>query len=281
MKNSIIILSLLIALTVTGTSCGIFNKAKAGTSPIGQTTTTTPTTDAEAYDAIISTLGDWQTMQTGGNIKLSAGSNFSSSVQVRMVRDQAIYISLRPMLGIEVGKLIITADSLYAVDKVHKRYIAEKVSILTSGVPVTVSEVQDMFLGRPFIIGKGTVNESNKSAVTVTREGNSVILAPTEGYKGYGYAFTFDKQGRITSLDIVPTGSTTAAYQVKYGDVRSTTAGNIAHDINATATVEKKTINLSLDYKNIDWNDKVKIEISIPSGYKRMSAKDLFSMFSN
>ena len=98
-------------------------------------------------------------MQTGGNIKLSAGSSFSSAIQVRMVRDQAIYISLRPMLGIEVGRLLITADSLYAVDKVHKRYIAEKVSMLTSGIPVTVSEVQDMFLGRPFIIGKGTLSE--------------------------------------------------------------------------------------------------------------------------
>jgi hypothetical protein len=198
-----------------------------------------------------------------------------------MVRDQAIYISLRPVLGIEVGKLIITADSLYAVDKVHKRYIAEKVSILTSGVPVTVSEVQNMFLGRPFIIGKGTINESNKDVVKISREGNTVVLAPNEGYNGYGYAFTFDKQERITSLDIVKAGNTSSDYQVKYSDVRKTTAGNIAHDINVNALVEKRKVALSLNYKGIEWNSKVKIELGIPNGYTRMKAADLFSMFAN
>lgn len=280
MRNKLSLL-VIIAMAMTVTSCSLFRK----TTTLPDDTTTNQTTTVTDVDdpaqAVLATIGNWQTMQTGGNIKLSAGSNFSSSIQMRMVRDQAIYISLRPLLGIEVGKLVITADSLYAVDKVHKRYIAEKVSILTSGIPVTVSEVQDIFLGRPFIIGKGTFNENTKSAVTVTREGNTLVLSPDEQYKGYGYTFTIDKAARITSLGIVPTGSTTAAYQVKYSDVRRTTAGNIAHAVNVDATVEKKKIAFSLDYKNIDWNGEVKIDRSLPKGYTRMSARDLFSMFSN
>ena len=280
MKNNIIIISLLIALAAISSSCGTIKKANA-TTPTGQTTTTTTMTDTELCDAILSTLGDWQTMQTSGNITLNASSSFSSAIQMRMVHNQAIYISLRPVLGIEVGKLIITADSLYAVDKVHKRYIAEKVSILTSGIPVTVSEVQDMFLGRPFIIGKGTLNESLKSSISTTREGNTIILTPNENFKGYGYAFTFDKQSHITSLDIVKSGNTSSDYQVKYSDVRSTTSGNIAHAINANATIEKRNMSFSLSYKDIEWNGKVKIDKNIPNNYKRMSARDLFSIFSN
>ena len=35
------------------------------------------------------------------------------------------------------------------------------------------------------------------------------------------------------------------------------------------------------EYKNIDWNENVKIDRSIPGGYSRMSARDLFSLFSN
>ena len=278
MKNKIAILIILAAMM---TACGTFKKATNKTHTT-RTNTTTPQGDyTDPYDAVIATLGDWQTLQTGGNIKLNASNSFSSSIQMRMVRDQAIFISLRPILGIEVGRLLITADSLYAVDKVHKRYIAEKVSILTSGIPLTVSDVQDIFLGRPFIIGKGTMNEGVKAGITVTREGNMVLLTPSEQYKGYGYTFTFDKNNRITSLDIVPVSSGTAAFQVKYSDVKGTTAGNIAHGINANATVDNKKMALSLTYKDIDWNGNVKIDRSIPGGYSRMSARDLFSLFSN
>ncbi len=276
MKNNIAILLL---LTVVMTACGTFKKA-ANLPDTTTTTQTTPQVITTPCDAIIATLGDWQTLQTGGNIKLSAGSNFSSAIQVRMVRDEAIYISLRPMLGIEVGKLIITADSLYAVDKIHKRYIAEKVSILTSGIPVTVTDVQDIFLGRPFIIGKGTLNEALKSQVTASNN-SPIVLTAKESYKGHGYSFSFDKNNRISSLDIVPAGSSAAAYQVKYSDVRGTKAGNIAHAINVSASIEKKKMAFSLSYKDIDWNGKVKIDKDIPNGYSRMSAKDLFSMFSN
>ncbi len=277
MRNNIAIVAL---LTVMLTACGTFKKA--ATQP-DTTTTTQPTkqdTPIDRCDAVLATLGDWQSLQTGGNIKLSAGSSFSSAIQVRMVRDEAIYISLRPMLGIEVGKLVITADSLYAVDKIHKRYIAEKVSILTSGIPVTVSDVQDIFLGRPFIIGKGTLSESLKHLVTASAN-SPLTLTANESYKGHGYSFSFDKNNRITSLDIVPAGSTAAAYQVKYSDVRGTKAGNIAHGVNVAATIEKKKMAFSLSYKDIDWNGKVKIDKGIPGGYSRMSAKDLFSMFSN
>ena len=280
MKNKLLIL---IALAALMTACGTTKKAttlptQPGT-PIGQTTQ--PTVDVNPIDAVITTLGGWQTMQTGGNIKLSAGSSFSSAIQVRMVRDQAIYISLRPMLGIEVGKLIITADSLYAIDKVHKRYIAEKVSILTSGIPVTVSDVQDIFLGRPCIIGKGTLSQANKSEMTYSTEPNSMMLTPSAKYMGYVYSFIFDKSNRITSLDIAPEGSSTAAYKVKYSDVKATKAGNIAHSINANATIEKKKLTFSLTYKDIDWNGDIKIDRSLPKGYTRMSARDLFSMFAN
>lgn len=242
---------------------------------------TTPTTTSDPRDAVIATLGDWNSLQTGGNIALKGGNNFSSSMQMRMVRGQAIYISLRPLLGIEVGKLLITADSLYAVDKVHKRYIAEKVSLLTAGIPVTVSDVQDIFLGRPFVIGQGTFGEALKEMINVVQGSSALTLSPNEGYKGYGYAFAFDKSNRVTGLNITREGSVEPSYKVKYGAVNRTPAGNIAHNIDVDATVEKKKIAFSISYKNIDWNGSVKIDRNIPSGYKRMSAADLFSLFSN
>ena len=203
MKNKIISLFILLTSAVILASCGTIRNANAANSTgKPQDQPTTPTATVDPIDAVIATLGDWQTLQTGGNISLKAGSNFSSSIQVRMVRDQAIFISLRPMLGIEVGRLLITADSLYAVDKVHKRYIAEKVSLLTAGIPVTVSDVQDIFLGRPFLIGKGTLDEALKPQVTCENKGNAIVLSSNENYKGYSYAFSYDKSSETMRLDL-------------------------------------------------------------------------------
>ena len=281
MKKLLIKSLALITIVTLFTSCDVLKKIfhnDPGSNTTNTTNTTTDNTD-DPFDAVLSTISDWKCLQTGGSIALQGGNNFSSSIQMRMVRDEAIYISLRPLLGIEVGKILITGDSLYAVDKVHKRYIAEKVSILTSGIPVTVSDVQDIFLGRPFIIGKGTLNAGNKSMINVNRQGNNVVLTPDVHYKGYGYSFTFDKSFRITSFDILKDGNATPTYQVKYSDVKSTAAGNIAHDINVDAAVQNKKMAFSLDYKDIDWKNSVSIDRSIPSGYSRMSASSLFSLF--
>ncbi len=283
MKNNSIRLTIIALAMTLLAACGTIKKTNVTTPGNAGQSATTPqgATTTDPCDAVIATLGGWRTMQTGGNISLKGSSSFSSAIQVRMVRDQAIFISLRPMLGIEVGRLLITADSLYAVDKIHKRYIAEKVSLLTAGIPVTVSDVQDIFLGRPFIIGKGTLDEALKSQVATSDTGHGVVLSPTEHYKGYGYTFTFDKANRITALSIAPQGSTKPAYQVKYNDVKGTTAGNIAHGITVNATIDKKNLNFGLNYKNIDWNGNVKIERGIPNNYTRMQAADLFSIFSN
>ena len=277
MKNNIKYIAI-VTLTMLVAACGTSKRATDIT-PTGPAVTTVTSNDP--IDDITATLGNWQTLQTGGNISLKAGSSFSSSIQLRMVRDQAIFISLRPVLGIEVGRLLITADSLYAIDKVHKRYIAEKVSLLTSGIPVTVSDVQDMFLGRPFVLGKGTLSQELKPQMSVQSQGNKLILNAVEAFKGYSYSFTFDKSNRIQSLSISKQESATGAYGVQYSGVRNTQAGNIAHGINASATNEKKNVELSLSYKNIEWNGNVKIDRNIPGGYTRMSARDLFSLFSN
>ena len=275
-------ITLIITLVMLMTACGTAKKATV-TNPTGNTTqqTTVQTQTTAHYDEIIATLGTWQTMQTGGSLTIDVGSSFSSGVQVRMVRDEAIYISFRPMLGIEVGRLLITADSIYVIDKVHKRYAAEKVSLLTAGLPITVSTVQDMFLGRPFIIGQGTLNQANKEKATLTNDGAVSVLTPNDKYKGYSYVFTFNKSHNITSLNITPASASTSAYQVRYSNVKKTTAGNIAHTFRANGTVGKKRLTLELNYNNIEWNGSVKIDHSLPSSYSRVNANQLLNLFSN
>jgi len=48
----------------------------------------------------------------------------SFDVNLRARKDSAIWLSITPLLGIEVARVLITKDSLMIVDRIHKTYMA-------------------------------------------------------------------------------------------------------------------------------------------------------------
>ena len=99
-----------------------------------------------------------------------------------MERGKSIYISVRPMGIMEVGRLIIKGDTLLVIDKIHKRYILENAKLLTSGIHVDVNTLQDIFLGRAFVLGKGTLNAAMKDLVSVSDEDGAYVMQAKEQF---------------------------------------------------------------------------------------------------
>lgn len=281
-KHTINIVAPLLALAFIALSCKSQKKVSGDTTYTTQNPPTSQQTVDQAaqaqLQALTSSVGAWKTLKTGGHLSISGGTSFSSGMQMRMIRDKVIYISIRPLLGIEAGKLVIKGDSLFVINKVQKQYMAEKVSLLTAGIPADVSMVQDMFLGRAFIIGEGTVNRSNANRVEAKTQADGFTLAPKEQPKQFSYTFTYDKNRHIRALNVKPsTGN--ESYSITYDDVQTTLAGLIAHAMKLETQVKGKPMNLSLNFEKIEWNQDVDTSFSIPSGYKRLDARSLLGIF--
>ena len=279
MKKIIIALTLLAAIT---TGC---RSAKETTVTTPSGTTITPTQNQQdaldqRLNMLVNTQGNWTVMQVGGNVKVGGIKSLSSGMQMRMIRDKAIYISLRPMLGIEVGKIVITADSVLVVDKYHKRYIAEPMSLITNGIPVTVGNLQDIFLGRSFLLGQGTLGRSNNKDCTLAPDGANFRLSPKQQPKDFTYGFTYDATNKILAVEVTPVKGNQKPYQATYSDVKlEAVAGNIAHHVDVKANVGGKAFTLGLDLKDITWSGDFTIDTTKPtSGYKRMSANQITSI---
>ncbi|MCQ2288746.1 MAG: DUF4292 domain-containing protein [Muribaculaceae bacterium] len=275
------IMAIAVAL-IALTACGTTKKVADGNNTPGTTiaagnTAAAPASSKDAQKAITSTFQNWTTMQTGGTFHMGGSKMFSSSVNVRMERDKLICISLRPVLGIEVGKLIFTGDSVYVIDKVHRQYIAENVSMFTNGLPATVSTLQDIFLGRAFILGEGTYDKSHIAMANVTTKDGKYNMTPLKQPKGFAYEFTFDQDSHILALTVVPEGAQSTTYSVNYSDVKSTAAGNVAHSFTIAGTIKGKDMSIQLDYNNITWNKDIKADVSLPTNYKQVDARSLFS----
>ena len=269
-----------VALTLL-VACGTQKKVNEGNNqkPSDVTATAAALSESQRLDAIIGTQGAWNTMKTNGSLSINAaGKSFSSAMQMRMTRDDAIYISLRPLLGIEAGRLLIKGDSLFVVNKLQKVYLAEKVSLLTAGVPATVGMMQDMFLGRSFVMGEGSLNAARKSKVALTADGSKSHVQPKSQPGDFTYEFIYDEQNHILSLDVkLKKGD--GAYSMTYGDVRRTLAGNVAHQLNFTTDIKGKALKLKLDYDQMAWNEAVDMTFSIPASYKRHDGRSLIGMF--
>lgn len=272
--------SILAATALMLASCGTTKKVADNTLTPLSSATQQSASPADRSQAIASTYSTWNTMQTGGSITLGGTKNFSSSINVKMERDKAISISLRPMLGIEVGRLVFTGDSVIVVDKIHRQYIAENVSLFTNGLPATVSTLQDIFMGRAFVLGEGTYDTSRTHMATLSSPSGKCTLTPAKQMKGFSYEFTFDENNHILSLQVVPDGAKATTYSVDYSEIQSTQAGNVAHSVSVAGTIKGSPLNFTLNFNDINWNQPVKIDTSIPGNYKRADIRSLSSILS-
>ena len=222
---------------------------------------------------IANSFGAWTTLKAGGSVSIGGSKPLSSSMQIRMERGKSIYISVRPMGIMEVARLVIVGDTLLVIDKLHKRYILESAKLLTSGIPIDVSTLQDIFLGRAFILGNGTLNSGMASLVTLANIDGTYMVRPKEQYKGFEYDFKFDKNYHIKSEKV-------ATYSVDYSGVKTSLAGYIATKVNMATKIGKSPMSLALDYSGFTWNERVTIDAKIPSNYTRVSGSSLLGIFS-
>ena len=231
---------------------------------------------------IAQSFGAWTSLKANGSVSIGGKSSLSSSMQMRMERGKSIYISVRPMGIMEVGRLIIKGDTLLVIDKIHKRYILENAKLLTSGIPVDVNTLQDIFLGRAFVLGKGTLNAAMKDLVSVSDEDGAYVMRAKEQFKGFTYAFRFDKAYHISALQVVPGSNPASAntYAVDYSNVKSSLAGYIATKVKVETQISDATMSLSLSYNGFTWNEPVEIDAKIPANYTRVSGSSLMNIFS-
>lgn len=272
----------IVAVAITASSCGSSKKVVNDVVPQNGNAPAVAVQSQSAQGPsrlarIVSKQGGWTTMQAGGSVSIGGARSFSSSMQIRMVRDRAILISLRPILGIEAGRLIITGDTIIVIDKLHKQYIQENVSLITNGIPATVSTVQDLFLGRAFLLGGGDLR-SNLSQLSLTEQDGLAELAPIEQPREFSYSFTYGTNDKILSVNVVPSGKTATIYKADYTDVRTTLAGNVAGNVSVSTELRGTRFTLELDYDEMRWNQPFDIDATIPAGYKKISGKNLLNM---
>lgn len=226
----------------------------------------------ELFTRLESSYGEWDGVKMPVTLNLISPKSMSIGGTLTMERDRSVHLSFR-FFGMEVASMMVTEDSIFAVYKVEKIYFAESIRDLLGGFPATVGNVQDLLLGRPFILGENTLS---RSLCRLDGNGATWTISPERSPAGMSYDFTVDTPtGNLELLTVnIPSRSPIVA---DYSDFALSDTGPMAGmtSLSAKSGNTRFAAEITLNPRKAEWGKGLGKTWSAPKGYRRVIAADI------
>lgn len=205
------------------------------------------------------------------------GRETSFNINMRTKKDSVIWISITPLLGIEVARVLITPDSVKLIDRLHSKYQLgsfESINKLLD-LKVNFEIVQNLLVGNFFAYKK---NENRFNSVYL--EEKYYILSSLNKKKlkraleekdlnkpVIQDVYVSDSLYRITRLQ-VEDQKINKTLITEYNDFRHTNGGLFPYTLN-TRILAEKNFEIKIEYEKISTGEVQEFPFNIPSGYER------------
>lgn len=270
------IILLTIVMSIVTTSCRSSHSTGSTGSDYADTTSVAQTLTQnrlkELFGQLESGYTEWTDVKIPVTLTLNSPKSFSINGTLSMERNRSIHLSFR-FFGMEVASLMVTTDSVYAVYKMDRIYLAESLGDFLGGFPATVGNVQDLLLGRPFVLGE---DSARLSQCRLAGDGSKWVISPKHSPSGIGYDFTVDTPtGSIESLTV--TLPSRRPVSVRYFGVETTASGAMASLASVTIESSKSALEgeISLSPRKSVWDKGNAKTWSVPRGYKRVRLAEI------
>lgn len=230
-------------------------------------------TPQQRFGALCDSYGEWQDVSLPVKVSLRSPKSLSLSARAVMKRGSWISVSVR-MLGFEVASVWIDNDSVHAIDRYHKAYLSESIGSLLGNTGVSVADIQDLLLGRGFLLGAqgGTFTAAQQSAVSLQPTAEGLMILPVSQPGRFQYGFILPPAVNCIGAATVAAGDKYEAV-IAYADfIKTSHSGEFA----GTADIEmvkgkKMAATLVWNFSSAKWNTGVNQSWKRPSGYSRMT----------
>lgn len=230
------------------------------------------------YNALTQSWKAWTDLEVSAKVQITSPTKLNGAGKVYMKRNEWISVSVR-MLGFEVATLWVDNDSVVAIDKFHKKYLSESVASIFGTAGVSVGDIQDMLLGRAFLVGKGTATTSFRGMFDLREAENGWYILPKKQPSNYTYGFLASltaNELRGAAIDVDGFGSVSANYSDYF---ESRTCGWFAQSVSIENSRGKKiAATLKWDLNGAKFNTGLSKSCRIPDGYERIPASALNSL---
>lgn len=173
----------------------------------------------QVIEGITPTYTPWETVELNGKLHMDK-LPVTPKARIYMKKGEVIDISIRASFLGEVGRILITPDSILAVNKMKRVYCNESIGLITDRLPGALSELQTMLLGRVSVFGNGELSADNIANLNIAIPGQDLYgteIDPTDPDNPaweltgameiddnveLGYDYIIFRDGRVNAIDM-------------------------------------------------------------------------------
>lgn len=207
---------------------------------------------------------DFRTMSLKAKAGLTIdGKSNDVSMNIRIRKDEAIWVSVTVIAGIEVARALITPDSVKIINRIQSEYMAQPFDLIHqyTNEQVNFKTLQSILIGNcvpGFVSEKSDLTLADKKPVL-----SGIIQA-------LAYTFSFNEDNKVTQthLEDQDAGQKLTA---SYSDFTLISGAEIPQNVTIQSTANNKDVNLKLNYNQISINEPLEFPFSVP---KRFTQQD-------
>jgi outer membrane lipoprotein-sorting protein len=204
-------------------------------------------------------------------------SNNSFNINLRLKTDSVIWISISPLLGIEVARVMITRDSVKFIDRLNNRYSVTDYQLLNElfNVNVDFDIIQGVLTGNLFSYKKNKFNsvyleDRYYILSTLSKRNLKRSLEDADVNKPIVQDIWVDGANyRITRLSIEDQRNKKSLL-TDYSDHRITDGGLFPFQ-SKTVIQSEQQIKIDIEYSKINLNTILDFPFKIPAGYEKIN----------
>jgi hypothetical protein len=206
------------------------------------------------------------------------GNETSFNINLRARRDSVLWISISPLLGIEVARVLITPDSVKLLDRLNNRYQASSFEAINKLLQLKVNFeiVQSLLFGNFFAYKKNenrfnsvyledkfyilsSLNKKKLKRALEEKDLNKPVIQDVYINDAYFKIFKMSVEDQKIGKTLL----------VEYEDFRQTDFGQFPFKSNTKVTSEKE-LEIKIEFGKIVVGEIQEFPFNIPSNYERV-----------
>lgn len=218
----------------------------------------------EKLDAIGKSQAEFSTIAIKARAALNIDNNSNDvTMNIRIKKDEAIWVSVTAVAGLEVARALITPDSVKILNRLENVYIKKPFSYIYgfTNEQINFGTLQSILVGNTI---KEFVNDSSELAM----RSDQVTLSGT--LKSVAYTILLNGRNKVIHQTLEDDDAD-QSLMVNYGDFVLVSSQEFPQQVDIRSQAVNKSIRIDLRYARVDLNENVEIPFNVP---KRFSVKN-------